>query len=98
MLHYLGLAIYTGTKDPMVLEKLYTILINDNNPIPIRKIALTGILNVSDFSYKQSDPSMANLMNMISKKIFYEHINWEIITNIMKTYAPGSLKICPIAK
>ncbi len=41
---------------------------------------------------------MANLINMISKKTFYEHINWEIITNIMQTYAPGSLKICPIAK
>ena len=89
---------YTGTKDPIVLEKLYTILINDNNPIPIRKIALTGILNISDFNYKQSDPSMANLMNMISKKTFYEHINWEIITNIMKTYAPESLKIYPIIK
>ena len=41
---------------------------------------------------------MANLINMISKKTFYEHINWKIITNIMKTYAPEAIKICPIIK
>lgn len=87
---------YTGSKDPIVLEKLYMILINDNNPIPIRKVALTGILNVSDFNYKKSDPVMANLMNITSKKPFHEQIDWSIIIKIMKTYVPKTLKIYPI--
>ncbi len=51
------------------------------NPIPIRSIALTGILNVSAFQYKNNALSMANLMNITSKEIFFEQVNWPLAVN-----------------
>ena len=87
---------YVGTKNPIVLKKLYMILINDKYPVPIRSIALTGILKVSTFKYKHDYLSMANLMNITSKEIFFEQVNWQVIMKIMKIYAPKALKIYPI--
>lgn len=89
---------YRGTKDPVVLEKLYVILINEHQPVPIRSIAFTGILNVSGFGYKRDDLSMANLMNISSNTTFNEQINWSIIIKLLKTHAPKVLKIRSINK
>lgn len=87
---------YTASKDPAVLTKLYNILINDNYAFPIRKAALAGILNVSGVRYKTSELGILNLMHVESTKDFYHNINWNIVTNIMKIFAPEALKVYPI--
>lgn len=78
---------YINSKCPLVLEKLYKILINETQAVTIRKLALSGILNVSG--------SKANLINTTnSKKLkFNEQINWKAIIKILKKYAPDALKI-----
>jgi len=88
---------YTGSKSPLVLEKLYQILINEHYAIPIRKVALSGILNVSNYRYERHNTLASNLMNITSPQTFHEQINWDLITKIMKKYVSGSLKIHPIS-
>ena len=75
---------YTGSKDPLVLEKLYQILINEHYAIPLRKVALSWILNVSNCRDKMDNALAFNVTNITFPQTFYEQINWELITKIMK--------------
>ena len=88
---------YTGSKNPLVLEKLYQILINEHYAIPIRKVALNGILNVSNCRYERHNALASNLMNITSPQTFHEQINLDLLIKIMKKYVPGSLKIHPVS-
>jgi len=88
---------YTGSKNPLVLEKLYQILVNEDYAVVIRKLALSGILNVSNCRDKMNNTLAFNVTNITSPQTFYEQINWDLITNIMKQYVAGSLKIHPIS-
>ena len=88
---------YYKSKNPLVLEGLYKILINENYDRDIRIAALSGIFEVVGFFPRSEEKIyIANLMNCKTPKEFNDRVDWKEVTKVLRKYAPDALKIYPI--
>ena len=87
---------YINSKNPMVLEELYKILINDNYYESIKEAALSGIFDVIGVKSKFYDVFTSDLMRCNTPEEFNSKVEWKEVIDLLRKYAPNALKNYPI--
>ena len=91
-------AYYANTRDSIVLEQLYKILINDNYDESIKSVSLDGIFEVIGIKPKFYDIGTSKFMRCQTPEEFNSKVDWQEVTYLLKKYAPNALKHYPIKR
>jgi len=83
---------YHDTQDPEILKILYQILKNEKHSVLVRVDALNGIFRVSKEEPTFYDPDLSSFFQIETHQELNNKIDWDEVTNVMKTYAPEALK------
>ena len=89
---------YVDTKNSLILEELYKVLINDNYEESIRYISLNGIFKVADIKPIFYDIGTSKFMKCQTPEEFNSKVDWQEVTSLLKKYAPNALKHYPIKR
>jgi len=87
---------YMNTKNPLVLEELYKILINETYDSGIREVALGEIFDVVGVRPNFYDPYTSKLIKCQTPQEFNSKVDWKEVIGLLRKYAPDALKIYPI--